>query len=50
MKFPDLFSGSNRTLIYPSSPGSIKPVDQLGVVQPQPAFTFFSLRGSSPEL
>ncbi len=48
LNIPGLFSDEYATLMNPSSPACISSVDQLGVVQPQPAFTLTSLNGSSP--
>lgn len=49
-KLPGLLLESNSTEIVPVCPGCISPVDQLGAVQPQPAFTFTRWNGSSPVL
>ena len=48
LNIPGLFSDLYATVINPFSPAFISSVDQLGVVQPQPAFTCTSLNGASP--
>jgi len=48
LNFPGLLSDLYATVINPFSPAFISSVDQLGVVHPQPALTFTSLKGSSP--
>ena len=48
LNLPGLFSDVNLTFTKPFSPGLIEPVDQLGVVHPQPAFTSCNVNGSSP--
>lgn len=50
LNLPGLFSDLYKTLTKPFSSGSIEPVDQLGVVHPQEAFTFVIFKGSSPVL
>ena len=50
LKLPGLFSDKYLTLTKPVSLGLIVPVDQLGDVQPQPAFTLIIFSGSSPVL
>ena len=45
---PGLFSDVYLTLTKPFSPGFTEPVDQLGDVHPQDAFTLIIFNGSSP--